>query len=583
MKKIIVLFLLTAFLAPIPTKIFAQSANQYTDRCLTQAFSTLLSDVIGQKLGDITNGLPGLGSTVPTKDSSTQAQIKASQFDACMQSVLENATKIAMQKLKKKLLDDIVDQTAAWIRDDREPKFIMNYNDFVNEAKDVAIENVMREIDLSDHPDKSFLDALKDGLKKKMNNQDQVPLNKKISNIATEAEIQNLKSDFIAGGGIPKLQELMTDKNPEYVLDQVIEVTADRISEEEAKQDKTTDGLARATLECQTWVLVQKTTNKSYTSGKGAYVLSASGKRQIASTNPRALDNPPAAPDPGTQEYICLNDTNQTGTILKTDPTLVKEVAKSAFVDQGFNSVVSANDLSDYISQITDSVFFRFQKEGLRMFDTAKGSVGRGLWMENENYLSSETYAQQTEVQGLQSGSVVQGEINNQVSTDLRQRAEKILNDASSSAREVVSLDNQPMHRIKYLEWLLYATTTPTGGINNCRWDHPFLLGILQQPYPDQIPLSSQIRPNNQAFLPVFNGIHNSAQTLLAQILAINSGTSAETIANIKSGVFNLENESKNQTQNFANFKTQLQSYIGVTVANWPLCNRTSQQPAPER
>jgi hypothetical protein len=588
MKKLFVIFLLLIiFLTQIPVaSVFAQASPpaKYTNKCLTQAFSSLLSDVIGQKLGSLTGSLPGIGSTVPVKDDATQMQTKAFQFDSCMQAVLEGAAKIAMAKLKKKLMDDIVMQTTQWIQDDKEPKFITNYNDFLNESKDVAVENVMREIDLSDNPDKQFLDNLKEGLKRKVNKQDQVPLNKKVSNIATAGEVQGLKDDFIAGGGIAKLQELMTDQYPEYVLNDVIEVTAEQIDNEQTKQDKNTDGLARAALECQTWVLVNKTTNqKLYASGQGSFALNASGQRQIAATNPRALNNPPAAPNPTTQEYICLNDPTQTGVTLKTDPTLIKDVAKSTFVDQGFNSIISSDDLSTYIGQITDSVFFRFQKEGLRMFDTTKGSIQKGLWPDNGNYLSQGTYSAQNEVESIQNNQVIQEEINGQISTDLKQRTEKILGDASSSAQEVRSLDTAPMHRIKYLDWLLNATTTPTGGVVDCRINHPFLIGGLQQPYPDQIPLSSQVRPNNQAFLPVFNGIYTDGRALLTRVLAINPQTNAETIATLKNDVLTAENNIKTKTQDFGDFKTQLQSYITTTVANWPPCNLTSQQPAAER
>ncbi len=62
--------------------------------------------------------------------------------------IIDNYEKILLETLKKRVLDQIVNQTINWINGNGDPKFVTDFNGFLRGAGDVAVGDLLQEINL---------------------------------------------------------------------------------------------------------------------------------------------------------------------------------------------------------------------------------------------------------------------------------------------------------------------------------------------------------------------------------------------------------------------------------------------------
>ena len=78
-------------------------------------------------------------------------------LEAAKRFALDNIFKVVIARLKKRLLDALVDATVRWIQGDGDPRFITNPDDFFEDALQAAIGDTVQAIGLGDlcYPDKN--------------------------------------------------------------------------------------------------------------------------------------------------------------------------------------------------------------------------------------------------------------------------------------------------------------------------------------------------------------------------------------------------------------------------------------------
>lgn len=538
-SKIVGITLLTALLAG--TFVFPKETHAAgIDKCLSGA----LSGVMGDILKGFIPSIPGVGQKVPVDDKGSQAATRGFQFDECMLAVKDEAIKIALQNLKKRLLDQMVDQTISWIRDDSEPKYVTNFKDFTESAIEDAAGNSLREIGLADlYPDENLSAGLKQAI---LSRSQKVRFSDLISSSFTDEEqgggIEEFKNDFRKGGFDMLQRASMPNNNPEdialttkyYAEMEEIEVVAERNALVGA-------GGAISVVDCNRWILVK--TDPNAPNGAGDYYRNASGDVRIVAT-PNPQKDPPTSNIPNTK-FICQNDPTGAGQYVTTPNTAVNAVSnKVATFDIDY--ILTMDDISEYIGGIADAMFNRILKEG---FDAFQRGTGRGEG-NNQEYLQDPKIQQ-----GIEEYNTVEekikGEANEEIKRDLVAKSQALINAASSS----LSASNATLQKITDLNPVLNATSSPEGLAVCMEYRLAFFPAFTSpDPQPSWWPTGNRptviqklkalvnlLRNTTNPYKNFFTDAFEDAESFLARANAINGNTSPNVIKKLQDDIKALE------------------------------------------
>jgi hypothetical protein len=526
--------IITAALIPVlitggfffPHKARAQSV----DKCLSGALSGIMGDILGGFLPSI----PGLDQKVPTSDQGAQKGTRAFQFDECIKSITDAALKVALQNLKKKLLDNMVDDTIAWIRDDREPKYITNFKDFTESAVEEAANNTLREIDLANlYPDPALQEGIKAAIMERVRS---VRFSDTIAcTLTDEVNVDEFKGDFRKGGFAGLQVASMPNNNPEDVA-MMARLFAQANEEQQlAEKNALSSGLTQSDVDCTQWVLAKS--SGGIGGAAGAYYKDANGNMKIEITEPQ--QEAPVSNIPNTK-YICQDDATGSGQYVSTPPTVVDAIAAKV-ATQDIDYVLGMDDIQGYISGIADAVFNRILKGGFNLFERGgdPSSYLEGLEGDIENYQSIET------------GEKLQGQANEQVKRALISKTNLLIDTASTS----LSATNAALTKATALLPMMNATSSPEG-LAVCMDYHPafFPAFINPDPTPSWWPTGNRtvIMQKLRAVSGTLTGLTNpfktfwengktSAADYQTQAQAITGSTPPNVISTLQANVNALE------------------------------------------
>lgn len=537
--KIVGIMLLTALLAG--TFVFPEETKAADiDKCLSGA----LSGVMGDILKGFIPSIPGMAQRVPVDDKGAQSATRGFQFDECMLAVKDAAIKIALQNLKKRLLDQMVDQTISWIRDDSEPKYVTNFKDFTESAIEDAAGNSLREIGLADlYPDENLSAGLKQAI---LSRSQKVRFSDLISSSFTDEEqgggIEEFKNDFRKGGFDMLQRASMPNNNPEdvalmtkyYAEMEEIEVVAERNAIVGA-------GGSISVVDCSRWILVK--TDPNAPNGAGDFYKNAAGNMRIVST-PNPQKEAPPSNIPNTK-FICQNDPTGAGQYITTPNTAVNAVSnKVATFDIDY--ILTMDDISEYIGGIADAIFNRILKEG---FDAFQRGTERG---EGNN----EEYLQDPKIQeGINEYNTVEekikGEANEEIKRDLVAKSQALINAASSS----LAASNATLQVVTNLNPVLNATSSPEGLAVCMEYRLAFFPAFTSpDPQPSWWPTGNRptviqklkalvnlLRNTTNPYKNSFTDAFEDAESFLARANAINGQTSPNVIKKLQDDIKALE------------------------------------------
>lgn len=307
-----------------------------------------------------------LGTSVPVHDSKTKSEVKkegketqkevkaASRkitFETCFRAITETIFKVALAKLKKRLLDRMTDDIIAWISDGRDPKFITNFGDFLEEAAQEAAGDTAREIGLAElcTPFKARIP----------------PLLKPIPTFSIQASctlddivknIEGFYDDFSQGGPLAYAESWNPNNNLLGLLfatkDQVMKETAKK--EEAAKLAATASGY-RPVKRCKEWEL-------RHYSGTPVKKNESQQLRANPVADTLGTNTPPSIPTDLTGarvRWFCSRTENT------VPPALVGDFARVS-VTADTQYITNADDLSPYVNAIFDAATNRIIKEGVK-------------------------------------------------------------------------------------------------------------------------------------------------------------------------------------------------------------------------
>lgn len=544
-RKSVVTILLFALLAGgfyFPQKVQAQTGN-LTTKCLSGAFSEIMEDILKNYLPSF----PMPGKKVPVNDEVAQTATRSFQFDECITAVTNAALKIALQNLKTKLLDQMVDQTIAWIRDENVPKYVTNFKLILDKAIAGATSDALREINLAKlYPDENLAAGIEQAIKSRINTK---RFSESISETLTEdVDVEEFKNDF-SKGGFAGLQKASLPNNNPASAAFFAGLYADSLIQKKIEvEGALTSNLARSVVECKRWVLIY--INRFLPDGNGNFYLDANGKRKIIETDiSQPVHNPPKSSLGGTK-YICQEDVAGSGQYIKTPASIVEETTKKV-VTQDVDYLIGADDIESYLLRIADASFNRLLKEGLDAFNRGTPR-GKNIQERNEEYLSIEIKKEMSDYIGLREGEKVRGEVNNEIRTDLIARSRILITTASSGLSE----SNIALVRITSLNPMLNATSSPEG-LAVCMEYKPAFNPAFTSPDPQPTwwptgnrptliaklkDLSRLLRNLTNPYKQTFVEGKEDATDYLARAEAINAGTPTRIIANLQNEIRDLEN-----------------------------------------
>lgn len=555
------------------------------NKCLDGSFSNILSDVIELGLDDILGRLGQLlGTNVTTENKGLSWQTLGSQVEACTRDLIKQTSKVMLQNLKKRLVDQLTNQTIAWINDDKEPKYVTNFWGFMDETLNAAAGETIRELDLANIPEdmKSALIAgvRQQNQKRKMSVSDLFS-----QDIGEEINIGSFEEDFTEGG-FPGLIALSDPKN-NSLGSSYITALISKENEEEALQKeasrKNNDNF-KDDLACVKWVLVKTDPNYPDVTS-GAYRDPATNRQVILNYTPanaRKLSDPPPSNNIPNTKYICLDNPKDNGVIVKTPAGVIQQIAEKAILQQ-FDYVLSSDDINSYVSRIADASVNTLMRDGIANFGQSAG--------ENSDYLPVGFAQKQQQYNQNFSGEGVQNESKLLVRDNLIPRAEKLITDSSSTLGEILDFER----RVNFLQASLFSTSSPVGllpcmqmrnytptnypaGCNpmfpppsgNCTIRFtgktiPALTAELQV-------LVSQKRAINTARKNEAASVNTGMKEKIVSIRNITEATPLSVVNQLKSDVKNGENSLKKTREDFATFKSDTDPVIDHVSANRNAC-----------
>ncbi|MFH0806649.1 MAG: hypothetical protein V1885_02920 [Candidatus Brennerbacteria bacterium] len=317
-----------------------------------------IGDALG--LGDIFGG----GGGGPQQVEETGKQLKETekiQFGNCMKAIKDEAFKIALGKFRKRLLDRMTDDIVGWISDGRDPKFITNFGDFLEEAGQAAVGDTARELGLAElcSPLRARIPPLLAPIPK-FSESASCTLDDIVENI------QGFYDDFSAGGPLAYAESFSPNNNFAGSLfatqDEVMRQTAKKKGE--AALLASAGGGYKPVVQCLEW-----------TATSFALTLSGRSKETRRAVNSSDFDypNPLFPPASGSAAYESVASALGGGSVVFTcsreeitiPPAGTQQIAGVALIADT-QHLASANDLSKYSNAVFDAAINRIIKEGVK-------------------------------------------------------------------------------------------------------------------------------------------------------------------------------------------------------------------------
>lgn len=277
-------------------------------------------------------------------------------FWTCVNSLLEKAAEVALERFRKRLLDRLTDDIVAWVSDGRDPKFITNFGDYLEEATQVAVGDTAREIGLADlcTPFKARIPPLLKPIPK-FSQSVSCTLDDIVGNI------EGFYEDFSRGGPLAYAESFSPNNNLVGILFATKDELIRKKDEEEKKaQLAATASGYRPVEQCVEWTI--SGTRRS----DGKFVALIAIPDGVNLTN-----HPYLPPGPGSAPYENAANTidNPQFSCTKKEITLppagtgqIASVALTADTQY----LTNTDDLSPYINAIFDAATNRIIKEGVK-------------------------------------------------------------------------------------------------------------------------------------------------------------------------------------------------------------------------
>ncbi|MDI6734301.1 MAG: hypothetical protein QMD50_02300 [Patescibacteria group bacterium] len=383
-QKIIAIFLsisiITAgFFFPFKTKeVKADMAGDFMDKCVTDAIFDL-AESIG--LGSVFSAIEDFLSPtkVPSSDTAAKTEMRRFELKECLRRLKDLAIVTARNVLKKRLLDQLVDQTINWIQNGGEPRFVTDFQGFLEDAKQAAIGDTLRDIGLGKLCDTRAFAKIELTLGKRTPQKFSQDVTCTLDQVV--GNIKAFREDFKQGGWLG-IQEAANPRNNIFglklmAMDRVIKEIDAR--EEAAKLEVGSTGYI-GQKNCEEYELLDKSTGSRLEQGK-MHPIGPGGTNMLVGLNPtpaNADGTPPnlydAAINSGRAYWHCFKNK-----IITPADTTAAIMAKTGGLD--YDYILQSEDVSAYITAISDALINRLSTEtgkGLSGLFKGGGSPGRG-------------------------------------------------------------------------------------------------------------------------------------------------------------------------------------------------------------
>lgn len=341
--SLLFIFISSTLIYPATTR--AQGVLGSAADCVTQVFSSSLTvdteDVAGV-----------LGREVPVEAKSTT---KAVQQSACKQffdRLADIAARTALNVLKKRILDAIVDQTINWIQGGGEPRFITDFGGFLDERVNEAVGDVVQQVGLG---------AVCQPFRRQLLFQLEQPgpFSQQVSCTLDQIvdNIENFYEDFSQGGWIA-YNEIYRPRNNQYgalliTLDE--QAKAKARAEAAATQEAIAGQGFRSTEQCLAWTRYAEIGDR----------ITIVGFQEVNSSFD--YPNPTRAPQvdvdgsplPSGSYWTCSNRSIST-------PGQILAGSTQKAIDVHTDNLINADDLTQWAAAIIDAGINRLIREGVR-------------------------------------------------------------------------------------------------------------------------------------------------------------------------------------------------------------------------
>ncbi len=263
---------------------------------------------------------------------------------------------VALQALKKRLLDTMTDQIVGWINGGGKPKFTTDFGSVFTDAADAAVGDVLQQYASTKALCQPFAFNIQLQLQKP------APLSQQVTCSLTSV-ISNFKAyrDNFENGGWLGYQELLKPQNNQWgaeiiTQDEILNRTARKTSENVLRQQI---NVGFNSEECTGgWDVFDKRTRAPFKAANGEL-----GYRHQPPDpdHSRAPNDPPPTPDPTNPnlEYVCAK-----ATVTTPGGLLAEGLKKSTYKE--FDLVINSTDLTNSLAIIADAAFNRLISAGVK-------------------------------------------------------------------------------------------------------------------------------------------------------------------------------------------------------------------------
>ncbi len=362
----------SAFFALPAPKAEAQAGTaEVAGACGLNAALDALMSVAGDALGAIS-------LSVPTSDRSEQLQTTKYGVQQCLMAVLNLTIKVALAKMKKRLLDRLTDDTVAWISGEGgKPRFITNFSGVLNDTADAALGDTLRAAGMGKLCSQRLSIQVQMSLRKQKKFSEGVTctLSGAAKNVAAFSD--NFKTGSWIGFG-----QLLEPSNNRWGLELLakdqLEAKADKLAEAAKLQTGASKGY-QPTQYCAIWTLygVHKFDEYSQVTNIADFPAEAFGDLRAPDDppDPRARPTSDAYPADFPQNYGNLKYECSPDNVIVSTPSDIIANANSKAVTNDWDAIANMDDLTPYISAIFDAAVNRLKKEGVKGMQRASAEI----------------------------------------------------------------------------------------------------------------------------------------------------------------------------------------------------------------
>ncbi len=318
---------------------------------------------------------------VPTTDQKAQLNITRADLKACITAIKNIAIKVALAKMKKRLLDRLTDDTISWIsgKDDGKPKFITNFGGVLQDSADAALGDTLRAAGMG----KLCSDRLSFQVQVSLRKQRTFSEGVTCTLTGAAKNVSAFADNFKTGGWLGYGQLLEPSNNRwglELLAKDALDAKTMKAAEATKLKSQSSAGY-KATEYCKAWTL----TGVHKTEGYGEVMEITRLPAEMFSGGLRSPENPPDPTDqPGESDYYppdfpgsysglgytCVQDDR----VVSTPSTVISAAGNTALTSD-WNSIASMDDLTPYITAIFDAGINRLKKEGVAGLQSASKNL----------------------------------------------------------------------------------------------------------------------------------------------------------------------------------------------------------------